>query len=122
MTLTEDVTSGETELEPRRVAELVAAGAELIDTRRDHEWDGGRIPGARHIEVNELTAQAPSLPRDRPIVFYCRTGSRSGMAAEAFRTAGYDAYNLAGGIYAWLGSGLAIEPEDGEIRDPLPAS
>lgn len=122
MPLTEDVTTSEIELEPMRVADLVAAGAELIDTRRDHEWDGGRIPGARHVEVNELTARAPSLPRDRPIVFYCRTGSRSGMAAEAFRTAGYDAYNLAGGIHAWVDAGFAIEPEDGEIEDSLPGS
>lgn len=122
MPLTEDVTTSEIELEPRRVADLVAAGAELIDTRRDHEWDGGRIPGARHVEINELTAQAPSLPKDRPIVFYCRTGSRSGMAAEAFRAAGYDAYNLAGGIHAWVEAGFAIEPEDGQIRDSLPVS
>jgi rhodanese-related sulfurtransferase len=122
MTVTDDVASDETELDPKRVAELVARGAELIDTRRDHEWEGGRIPGARHVEVNELTAQAASIPRDRPIVFYCRTGSRSGLAVEAFRSAGYDAFNLAGGIHAWVDAGFEIEPEDGEIRNPLPGS
>jgi rhodanese-related sulfurtransferase len=122
MTVTEEAGSGETELDPNRVAELVAQGAELIDTRRDHEWEGGHIRGTRHIEVNELTAQSASIPRDRPIVFYCRTGSRSGMATEAFRMAGYDAFNLAGGIRAWVNAGFGIEPEHGEIRDPLPGS
>jgi rhodanese-related sulfurtransferase len=122
MTLTEEATSTEIELDPQRVAELIADGADLIDTRRDHEWGGARIPGARHIEVNELTAAAAALSRDRPLVFYCRTGSRSGMAAEAFRTAGYRAYSLAGGIRAWADAGLAIEPEGEEIRKPLPGS
>jgi rhodanese-related sulfurtransferase len=122
MLVTDDAAHTEVELEPGRVADLVAAGAELIDTRRDYEWAGPRIPGARHIEVNDLTSQAGSLPRDRPIVFYCRTGSRSEMAAAAFRAAGFDAYNLAGGIHAWVDAGRGVEPEGEEIRDPLPAT
>jgi rhodanese-related sulfurtransferase len=111
-----------TELEPKRVAELIADGAELIDVRRDYEWEGGRIEGARHIEVNELVAEAESIPKRRPVIFYCRSGNRSGMAAAAFREAGYDANNMAGGIQAWVEAGLPIEPADGEVRAPLPAS
>jgi len=122
MAMTEEAVASESELGPRRVAELVAEGAELIDTRRRYEWDDGRIPGARHIEVNQVTAEAESLPRDRPIVFYCRTGNRSAMVTEAFRQAGYEAYNMAGGIAAWVEAGLVIEPEDGEVTEPLPAS
>lgn len=122
MRVTAESASSPAEIEPRRAEELVDGGAELIDTRRDHEWEGARIPGAQHIEVNRVSAEAASLPRDRPIVFYCRTGSRSAMVAEALRQAGFDAYNLAGGIQAWADAGLEIEPEDGEIREPLPAS
>jgi rhodanese-related sulfurtransferase len=122
MKVTEDAPTGEVELDPKRVAELAAQGAVLIDVRRDYEWDGGRIAGARHIEVNELTAQAESIPKDQPVIFYCRTGNRSGMAAAAFREAGYDAHNMAGGIQAWVDAGLEIEPADGEVRAPLPAS
>ena len=44
------------------------------------------------------------------------------MAAQAFREAGYDAYNLAGGIEAWVAEGQRIEPDDGEVRKPRPAS
>jgi rhodanese-related sulfurtransferase len=122
MKVTEDAPTGEVELDPKRVAELAAQGAVLIDVRRDYEWEGGRIAGARHIEVNELIAQAESIPKDQPVIFYCRTGNRSGMAAAAFREAGYDAHNMAGGIQAWVDAGLEIEPADGEVRAPLPAS
>ena len=51
------------------------------------------------------------------MVFYCRVGSRSGMAAGAFRRAGYDAYSMDGGIEAWAASGLPLEPEDGQVAD-----
>jgi rhodanese-related sulfurtransferase len=122
MTMSEEAPTNEVELDPKRVAELIAQGVELIDVRRDYEWEGGRIEGARHIEVNELTAQAESIPKDQPVIFYCRTGNRSGMAAAAFREAGYDAHNMAGGIQAWVDAGLEIEPADGEVRAPLPAT
>jgi rhodanese-related sulfurtransferase len=122
MNMTEEATTGASELDPARVGELVGEGATLIDTRRDHEWDGGRIAGARHLEINELSAQADSIPRDRPVIFYCRSGGRSRMAADAFRLAAYDAYNLAGGIRAWVEAGLPLEPADGEVREPLPAT
>ena len=73
------------------------------------------MAGARHIEMNRLGAEAPTLDRDRPIVFYCRVGGRSAMAAGAFRQAGYEAYSLSGGLEAWSAEGLGLEPEDGVV-------
>ena len=109
------------ELSPERVAELHEAGdAELIDVRQDYEHEAGRIADTRHIEINALTANAESIPRDRPVVFYCRSGSRSGMAAEAFAQAGWDAHNLAGGLIAWVERGLPIEPSGGEVAGQRP--
>jgi rhodanese-related sulfurtransferase len=106
---------------PERVAELASSGeAELIDVRRDYEFEAGHVAGARHIEVNELTTEAGSIPRDRPVVFVCRGGSRSGMAAEAFRQAGYDAHNMEGGLSAWDERGLPLEPEGGEVTEVRP--
>ncbi len=111
----------EIHLSPGRAAELIESGADLVDVRRGYEWEGGRIAGARHVEVNELTAQADSLPRDRPVLFYCRGGSRSAMAAEAFRQAGYDAFNIEGGLTAWVEAGLALDPPDGVVEPTRPA-
>ena len=117
-----DPIASETDLSAERVAELVDEGAELIDVRRPDEWEAGHIAGARRIEMNDLTASADSIDRERPVVFYCRTGNRSGMAAAAFREAGYDAYHLADGIEGWVAEGRAIEPEDGVVRPQLPPS
>ena len=106
----------EHELEPEQVAELVRAGeVELIDVREQYEWDAGRIPGARHIELERLAANADSIPRERRVVFQCRLGARSGLAAQAFRAAGWDAWNMTGGIAAWVERGLPIEPEGGHV-------
>ena len=117
-----DETAPETDVEPERFAELIAAGARLIDVRRPYEFEGSRLAGAENIEMNELTAAAEAIERDRPVLFYCRSGNRSGMAAAAFREAGYDAYHLAGGLEAWVAAGRPVEPEDGGVRAPLPAS
>ena len=103
---------------PREVAELQARDSiQLIDVRQDHEWDAGRIGGARHVELNELGAQASTIERGRPVVFYCRSGMRSAMATEAFAEAGWDAHNMAGGLIAWEAAGLPIEPDDGYVAD-----
>ena len=103
------------ELSPARAAELLAEDrAELIDVREHHEREAGHIPGSRHVELSTLADSAAELPVDRPLVFQCRVGSRSAMAAFAFRRAGFDAHNLEGGIVAWDESGLPIE---GHIAD-----
>jgi rhodanese-related sulfurtransferase len=110
-----------TALAPERVAELLEQGeADVIDVRDDEEWDAGHIAGARHVELADLTAAAEGIDRERTVVFNCRTGDRSGMAADAFREAGYDAYNMDGGIVAWAEAGLPLEPEDGEVVDRRP--
>jgi rhodanese-related sulfurtransferase len=106
----------EADLTPTQVAELLARGeVELIDVRLPEEREGGRIGGDSHVEMNELGERAPSIPRDTPIVFYCRSGSRSAMAAEAFRGAAYDAHNMAGGLLEWVAAGLPLEPADGYV-------
>lgn len=115
-------TTTEKALDPRRAAELIEAGAEAIDIRRPDEWSAGRIKGARQIEINELQGAAESIARDRPLVFYCRSGSRSALAAAAFREAGWDAYNLDGGLEAWAADGLALDPAGGEVAAPGPGS
>jgi rhodanese-related sulfurtransferase len=104
------------DLPPARVAELLRDGAQLIDVRETYERDAGRIPGdSAHIEMDRLSEAAGSIDRERPVVFYCRTGSRSGVAAQAFAAAGYDAHNLDGGLKAWVADGLPIDPADGRV-------
>jgi hydroxyacylglutathione hydrolase/adenylyltransferase/sulfurtransferase len=106
------------DLEPARVRELHARGEiQLVDVREPYEWDAGRIAGARHVELERLASKAPTIDRDRPVVFYCRLGARSGMAANAFRRAGYDAYSMVGGLSAWDEQELPLEPENGFVAE-----
>ena len=107
------------DLAPQNVKELADAGEiQLVDVREDYEWDAGRIAGATHIEMQKLSDEADSIDRATPVVFVCRTGARSGMAARAFGGAGYEAHNLEGGLVAWAGSGLPLEPDGaGTVAD-----
>jgi len=101
---------------PQDVARLLEQGGiQLIDVREDYEHEAGRIAGGRLIGLAELAAAAETIDRDRPVVFYCRSGSRSAMATEAFRGAGYDAHNLTGGLQDWAAEGFPLEPADGHV-------
>ena len=101
---------------PQQVAALLdQGGVELIDVREPEEYEAGRIAGSRPVPLNELTGQAATIARDRPVIFYCRSGSRSAMAAEAFRGAGFDAHNLTGGLLEWEAGGLPLDPADGRV-------
>lgn len=106
------------EVGPERAAELVRDGTvQLVDVREPYEFEAGRLAGARHIELERLASRADTLDRDRPVLFYCRLGARSAMAANAFRRAGFQAYSLTGGIAAWHERGLPLEPEHGTVAD-----
>ena len=97
--------------------EMVAAGAQLIDVRADHEWEAGHLPGATHIALPELAARAAEIDKDRPVILYCRTGNRSDMATTALAEAGYDAAKLAEGATGWEEEGLDLEPEGGYVAE-----
>ena len=106
------------DLTPQEVAErLERGGVQLVDVREPEEYEAGRIAGGRLVPLGELSGQAGTLSREEPIVFYCRSGARSAMAAEAFRQAGFDAHNLVGGLVAWDAAGLPLEPDSGYLAE-----
>ncbi len=108
------------DLEPQRVKELVEGGeAQLVDVREPYEWEAGRIAGAVHIELERLAGRAEEIDKETPVIFQCRMGSRSGLAMQAFRAAGYDAYNMDGGIKAWAEAGPAAGARGRRGRAPL---
>ena len=101
---------------PEQVEQLRSEqDAQLIDVREDSRV--GRRPHRRRPprRAREVAAQAATIDRERPVVFYCLVGSRSAMAADAFRKAGYDAYSLDGGLAEWTAAGRPLEPEDGTV-------
>jgi rhodanese-related sulfurtransferase len=103
---------------PREVADLQARGEiQVVDVRRPDEHEAGRIAGSRLIELAELPGRAGEIERETPVVFYCRSGSRSAMATEAFRGAGFDAHNMEGGLLDWQSAGLPLEPDEGYVAE-----
>ncbi|HXR61034.1 MAG TPA: rhodanese-like domain-containing protein [Solirubrobacterales bacterium] len=108
--------------EPKEVSreearKLVDEGAQLVDVRADHEWEAGRIAGAKHVPLPELPQRTGEIDKARPVVVYCRGGNRSSMAAAALAEAGFDASKLSEGIVGWSGEDLPIEPEGGYVAD-----
>jgi rhodanese-related sulfurtransferase len=109
----------EIDIDPARVAEWLAEdpSVQVIDVRELYEREAGHIDGTRHIELVKLTSEAASVKRERPVVFYCRVGGRSQMAAQAFRASGYEAYSMDGGLRRWAEEGRPLTPEGGTVAD-----
>lgn len=106
------------EVTPEQTQQAVADGtAVVVDVREQDERDAGYIDGSRHIPLQTLSEQAATLPKDTTLVFQCRVGGRSAMAAQAMRAAGYDAWSMAGGLLQWDAEGRGLVPEGGTVAD-----
>jgi len=83
----------------------------VLDVREEKEIQGGKITGAKHITLGQLSSRIVELGdnKQKPILVYCRSGSRSGHACQIITKAGYeDVSNLAGGILAWEAANLPV--------------
>ena len=101
------------DVDPSQAAELLERGeAVLLDVREPQEWAAGHAPQAKHLPLGLLTPEA--VPQDRPVVAVCRSGNRSGKAADALAAAGVRVHNLAGGMKAWTQTGLPVVTDDGK--------
>ncbi|MHB8491807.1 MAG: rhodanese-like domain-containing protein [Solirubrobacteraceae bacterium] len=111
--------SDDIEVDPERVATWLTEnpGVQLIDVREAYEREAGHIAGSRHISMAQLHAQADSVDVSSPVVFYCRVGARSEMAAQAFRSSGYEAYTMTGGLLRWAGEGRPLAPQGGRVAE-----
>jgi rhodanese-related sulfurtransferase len=80
----------------------------LIDVRRRDEYEEFHVPGAVLIPLDELPDRLGELPPVSPLYIICRTGHRSGIAAEFLAEQQIEAINVAGGSLAWMKSGKEI--------------
>lgn len=78
----------------------------VIDARDKDQYAKDHIPGAVNIEWRQVLAQRSSIPKDKPVLIYCNTGSLSAQAGFALRIAGYDNLRiLQGGFAEWKAKG-----------------
>lgn len=98
------------EIAPRAVWDTLGT-ARLIDVREPHEFVGelGHVQGAELVPLETLEAASKGWERDAPLVMICRSGGRSGRAAEHLAAQGFVAVmNMVGGMLAWSGAGLPV--------------
>lgn len=90
-----------------------------LDVREVSERLAGHAPHSVHIPLGDLPGSVHLLPKDRRIVCICRSGSRSGQAAELLVEQGFDAVNMAGGMKDWSANGYPVVRADGRPGDVI---
>ncbi|ABS27788.1 molybdopterin-synthase adenylyltransferase MoeB [Anaeromyxobacter sp. Fw109-5] len=100
----EEETTGVPVMTVAELDERRRGGAELdlVDVREPHEWDIGRIEGARLAPLSSFAEALRSFDSARDVVLYCKSGARSAKAARQLQEAGFKrVWNLEGGILRW---------------------
>ena len=78
----------------------------VIDARDKAQFDKEHIAGAINIEWRRVLAERQQIPKDKPVLLYCNTGSLSAQAGFALRVAGYENVRILQGGYAeWKAKG-----------------
>jgi rhodanese-related sulfurtransferase len=109
------------EIESRKAWDLLKndKDAIIVDVRHKEEWDEERIDirpinkSARLVTISNdfdsfMSQLEDALPSKKsPILFFCRSGARSKIAAALAEKHGYESsYNVTGGIIKWIENGL----------------
>lgn len=106
---------GATTIEATQAKSLFDKGVPFVDVRSNSDWDAGRIPGAKHIELKKVFSEAELLKvasKDKKVVFYCNGESclRSSQAAEKAIGWGFKkVYYFRLGFPSWQAAGLPTE-------------
>jgi phage shock protein E len=93
------------------LARIKAGKAYLVDVRTPEEFNGGHLQYATNINFNspEFKAQIGKLDKNKPVYLYCRSGNRSGKAADTLKTLGFHSYHNIGGFEQLKAEGFPAE-------------
>lgn len=102
-------------LDAKRARELIASeGVQTLDLRDEDDFADAHIAGAVRAERDEIEGALESLDQDRPVVVVCADGKRSSDVAADLRERGLQAAVVKGGMKAWTGDGLPVQPREAE--------
>ena len=88
-----------TDVEASDIGKLVKNKEFLLDVREEYEYQDGHIKGAVNLPLREILSQKDSLPKDKDIYVYCRSGHRSADAVNFLKSLGFEkVHNVEGGF------------------------
>jgi hydroxyacylglutathione hydrolase len=89
---------------------LRAQQTQVLDVRRESEWQAGHIEGAAWWPLDNFKVAAPEIDRNAPLAVHCKSGYRSMIACSLLQRAGFrNVTNLVGGFDAWQQAQLPVE-------------
>jgi rhodanese-related sulfurtransferase len=91
---------------------LQAHASQVLDVRREPEYQSGHIEGAAWWPLDHFKVSPPEIDRDRPIAVHCKSGYRSMIACSLLQRAGFrNVSNVVGGFDAWLQTEFPVQSE-----------
>ncbi len=85
-----------------------SGGLQVLDVRREGEWQAGHIEGVDWYPLDRFKAALPQLEQNGPIAVHCKSGYRSMIACSLLQRAGYSVINVIGGFDAWEQAKLPV--------------
>ena len=87
------------DIEANNIENLVKNKEFLLDVREEYEYQEGHVKGAVNLPLREILSQKDSLPKDKDIYVYCRSGHRSADAVNFLKSLGFEkVHNIEGGF------------------------
>jgi rhodanese-related sulfurtransferase len=85
---------------------------QVLDVRREPEWEGGHVEGAAWWPLDHFKVSTPEIDHDAPIAVHCKSGYRSAIACSLLLRAGFKSVsNVSGGFDAWQHAKLPFVSE-----------
>lgn len=103
--------SGVAQLGPAEAVRMMDDDTVVLDVRESQEYGTGHIKNAVHIPMSALKSRLTELDKykNRNILAYCRSGSRSNYACKLLKKSGFEnVYNLSGGVMGWANANLPL--------------
>jgi rhodanese-related sulfurtransferase len=104
---------------------LQGDGTQVLDVRREPEWEAGHIAGASWWPLDNFKIAPPEIDRSLPIAVHCKGGYRSMIACSLLQRAGFqNVVNVVGGFDAWILAHLPVvtekpKPESAASKQPI---
>ncbi|MEI7813752.1 MAG: rhodanese-like domain-containing protein [Coriobacteriia bacterium] len=97
--------TGTTVVDVKGVQKAATNGVRIVDVRSVGEFEGGHIPGAQNVPLDQLQSVASQWDKTAPVLVYCQTGARSAEAVSMLEGLGFTKIlHFDKGIVAWTGS------------------